>query len=197
MLTHEQIHHCKTARCIDVVGCKSKGGCQYKSSAEERMEYLRKQAEGMQNMLPSLSDLAKEADKLGKPLGLRPMGAPVAPPSPAFMTQEQMQKVMETVFEECRALRGAGQLEYAHKGENAFANFERAGRDLDLEREKVLWIFAMKHRDGIASYLKGHTSQREDVRGRINDLIVYLVLLRGMLDERANSNTRPDLRIEK
>lgn len=96
-----------------------------------------------------------------------------------------MQLVMEKVFEECRQLRGAGQLEYAHRGENAFANFERTGKDVDLSREKVLWVFAMKHRDGIASYLKGHTSQREDVRGRINDLIVYLVLLRGMLDETA------------
>lgn len=105
------------------------------------------------------------------------------------MTQEQMRSIMENVFEECRELRGAGQLEYAHKNENAFANFERAGKDLDLPREKVLWVFAMKHRDGIASYLKGHTSQREDVRGRINDLIVYLVLLRGMIEDQANALT--------
>lgn len=99
------------------------------------------------------------------------------------MSREQLAKLMDIVFEECRALRGAGQKEYAHREENAFANFDRAAADLDIPREMVLWIFAMKHRDGIAAYLKGHKSQREDVRGRINDLIVYLCILRGMIEE--------------
>ena len=99
------------------------------------------------------------------------------------MTQEEMVHVMSDVFNECQMLRNAGQKEYAHKVSNAFANFERAADDLDMDRKKILWVFAMKHRDGIASYLQGHTSQRENVRGRINDLIVYLCLLRGMIDE--------------
>ena len=99
------------------------------------------------------------------------------------MTQGEMQEVMVGVFEECNRLRGAGQKEYAHLESNAFANFERLAEDLELDRKKILWVYAMKHRDGIASYIKGHKSQREDVRGRINDLIVYLCLLRGMIDE--------------
>ena len=94
-----------------------------------------------------------------------------------------MAEVMEDVFAECDALRAAGQQEYAHGQGNAFANFDRVANDLDIDRKKVLWIFAMKHRDGIAAYIKGHKSQREDVRGRINDLIVYLCLLRGMIEE--------------
>lgn len=99
------------------------------------------------------------------------------------MTREEMKVVMMTVFKECMEAREAGQREYAHDTDNAFANFERVAADLNIDREEVLWVFAMKHRDGIASYLKGHMSQREDVRGRIKDLIVYLCLLRGMLDE--------------
>jgi len=99
------------------------------------------------------------------------------------MKMSEMQGVMADVFEECNQLRGAGQKEYAHNEDNSFANFERAADDLGLDRKKVLWVFAMKHRDGIASYLQGHTSQRENVRGRINDLIVYMCLLRGMIDE--------------
>lgn len=102
------------------------------------------------------------------------------------MTQGEMQKVMDSVFLECQNLRDAGQKEYAHKTSNAFANFERVADDLDLDRKAILWTFAMKHRDGIASYIKGHKSQREDVRGRINDLVVYLCLLRGMIDEEEN-----------
>lgn len=99
------------------------------------------------------------------------------------MTKAQMAVLMERIFEDCMGTREAGQAEYAHDEANAFANFERAAADLELPREHVLWIFAMKHRDGIVSYLNGHKSQREDVRGRIKDLIVYLCLLWGMIDE--------------
>ena len=48
----------------------------------------------------------------------------------------------------------------------------------------VLWIFLKKHMDGITAYIKGHKSQREDVRGRIKDAIVYLMLLWAMVEER-------------
>jgi hypothetical protein len=40
----------------------------------------------------------------------------------------------------------------------------------------------MKHIDGIASHIKGHKSQREDVRGRLTDAIVYLTILWGMIE---------------
>jgi len=99
------------------------------------------------------------------------------------MTYENMKQVMDKVFAECHEARDAGQKEYAHDQNNAFANFERISHDINIDRERILWVYAMKHRDGIAAYLKGHKSQREDVRGRIKDLIVYLCLLRGMIDE--------------
>lgn len=93
--------------------------------------------------------------------------------------------------DEINALREAGQAEYAGKDEDAFANFMRIGDELGLRREIVLWVYAMKHRDGIANYMAGHRSQREDVRGRINDLIVYLFLLYGMLEEQAGGGGKP------
>lgn len=99
------------------------------------------------------------------------------------MTQEQMAEVMERIFEECRQLRAAGQREYAHEEDNAFRNFEGIARALDLSRERVLWVYAAKHIDGIVAYINGHTSQRESVKGRLNDLVVYVCLLRGMVEE--------------
>lgn len=84
---------------------------------------------------------------------------------------------------ECQDLREAGQKEYAHDEDEAFANFNRVAAQLGLDRKAVLWTYAYKHADGIVSFIKGHKSQRENIRGRINDLIVYLCLLRGMLDE--------------
>ena len=80
-------------------------------------------------------------------------------------------------------MRAAGQKEYARKNSNAFANFERVGKNLDIQREEVLLVYLLKHIDGICSFVKGHKSQREDVRGRLTDAIVYLCLLWGMINE--------------
>lgn len=99
------------------------------------------------------------------------------------MTKAEMAKVMERVFNECGGLRVAGQKEYAHAEEEAFANFIRVGLRMSLDRKQVLLVYMEKHLDGIHSFVKGHKSQREDVRGRINDVIVYACLLRGMIDE--------------
>lgn len=98
-----------------------------------------------------------------------------------------MAKVMDSVVQEIGFLREAGQKEYAHDLDDAFANFRRIADDLDLDPEEVLWTYAMKHRDGILAHIRGHESQREDVRGRINDLIVYLILLRGMVEARCGT----------
>jgi hypothetical protein len=79
--------------------------------------------------------------------------------------------------------RDAGQKEYAHERKNVFANFERIARTLDVSREKVLMTYLLKHIDGISAYIKGYKSQRESVKGRITDAIVYLMLLWAMSEE--------------
>jgi len=98
-------------------------------------------------------------------------------------TRAEIAALMDQIFAECEKTREAGQKEYAHDDQNALANFERTGADLSIPREKVWWIFAKKHWDGVLAWINGHRSQREDVRGRIKDLIVYLVLLWAMVDD--------------
>lgn len=105
------------------------------------------------------------------------------------MTYDEMATVMATVFTECHTLRDAGQKEYAGSAADAFANFNRLSTMLGLDRKEILMVYAYKHWDGIASFIRGHVSQREDVTGRINDLIVYLCLLRGMIEEDRNALT--------
>lgn len=99
------------------------------------------------------------------------------------MTREEMEKVMDVVIMRMKEFREAGQKEYAHRDDNTFANFERVAERLHMSREKVLLVYAEKHLDGIHSFVNGHRSQREDVRGRILDMIVYLTLLYGMVEE--------------
>ncbi len=99
------------------------------------------------------------------------------------MTQKKMEKLINQIFKEIQTTREAGQKEYARKNDNAFANFERIAYNLDLDKKEVLLVYLLKHIDGICSYVKGHVSQREDVRGRVTDVIVYLCLLWGMINQ--------------
>lgn len=88
----------------------------------------------------------------------------------------------EKLREELSFLRDAGQKEYAHKEDDAFANFRRASTMFDgnVSMDQVLLVFALKHIDGIKAWFDGHKSQREDVSGRMNDVIVYLTLFYAM-----------------
>lgn len=87
----------------------------------------------------------------------------------------------DQVHQEVDQLRSAGQKEYARDEEDAFANFKRVAKVLDACPRQVLVTYLAKHLDGIESFLDGHRSQREGVQGRINDAIVYLVILKGMI----------------
>lgn len=98
-------------------------------------------------------------------------------------TREDIKNLVHQIFEEVQKTREAGQKEYAHDENNAFANFDRLANDLQTSREKILWVYTRKHLDGILAYINGHKSQRENVRGRIKDAIVYLILLWGMIDD--------------
>ena len=101
------------------------------------------------------------------------------------MNRKQMEQLIKRIFLQIQETREAGQKEYARKNDNAFANFERVSDYIDSTREKVLMVYLLKHIDGISSFVNGHKSQRESIEGRITDAIVYLLLLRGMLEKSA------------
>ena len=99
------------------------------------------------------------------------------------MNQSDMSKVMDRILKEVAIMRDAGQEEYSHDNSDVFANFNRVSNLLDVDRKKVLMTYMLKHVDGIAAYVKGHESQREDVTGRITDCVVYLMLLWAVIEE--------------
>lgn len=104
------------------------------------------------------------------------------------MTRDEFAAHLLIMHGQEKETREAGQKEYAHDNDNAFRNFEQTGEDIEISREKALWVFFKKHVDGIKAYINGHTSQRESVHGRIKDARLYLALLDGMIteDERAS-----------
>ena len=94
-----------------------------------------------------------------------------------------MLEQIDYIFGEVKKIHTEGQKEYAMDEDNVFANFERISNNLDISREQVLMVYLLKHIDGINAWVKGHKSQRENVRGRIKDAIVYLCLLWGMSED--------------
>ena len=99
------------------------------------------------------------------------------------MKHKAMLGLINAIFEQVETIHTQGQKEYAMDEDNVFANFERIATQMtNLSKEQVLWVYFMKHVDGIASYLNGHKSQREDVTGRLTDAIVYLCILWGMIE---------------
>ena len=97
---------------------------------------------------------------------------------------------MDKIWKEVKSTRDDGQKEYAHAESNVFANFDRVGSLLEIGSERTLMVYLLKHIDGITAHVKGHKSQREDVRGRIKDAIVYLMLLWAMIEERESNGKK-------
>ncbi len=73
-------------------------------------------------------------------------------------------------------------------------NFRRNGERLGLAMEQVWGVYAGKHWDSIQTFIRdiGEKRQREysePLEGRCDDLIVYLILFKAMLAERAVPTT--------
>jgi len=102
------------------------------------------------------------------------------------MTRVQFRKFMSQAFQaNVLSLYDEGNKEYA-KDDNAFANFEGLSKETGTSPAFCLWILFLKHKDGVSAWIKGHRSQREAVEGRIYDMIVYLFLLLGIIEEDSN-----------
>lgn len=78
--------------------------------------------------------------------------------------------------------------EYA--GDNdRLANFRRNGEALGLPMETVWAVYAGKHWDAVQQYVKDLNTGKdrpraEPISGRLDDLIVYCLLMKAMMEER-------------
>lgn len=71
------------------------------------------------------------------------------------------------------------------------ANFRRNGIAQDLPMETIWSVYAAKHWDAIQQYIKDERngvkrSRLESIEGRVDDLIVYCILFKAMLEEKAD-----------
>lgn len=72
------------------------------------------------------------------------------------------------------------------------ANFRRNAEALGLPMESIWAVYCAKHWDAVMQYIKdkamGKNRERlEPIAGRVDDIIVYMILFKAMLDEEAPS----------
>ena len=107
------------------------------------------------------------------------------------MTYEKMSELLEEeIFPEIRRIREAGQKEYARDNNDVLAYFKRVSEWLGISTEQVIGVYMLKHIDGITSFINGHKSQREDITGRLTDVIVYSTLLWALTTEENDNDKK-------
>lgn len=77
--------------------------------------------------------------------------------------------------------------------EEALANFYNRAEQMGISPKQVWGIFFGKHIDAIFSYIKRGEVLSEPIEGRIDDAILYLILLKGLIEDE-NGTRNPDLR---
>ncbi len=102
------------------------------------------------------------------------------------MNSEQFKKITEKFIEDTLLIMTGKGEEYAGT-EDRFANFRRGAQNLGISKEAVLLTYAAKHWDSICQWVRtGCGKDRpsgEPIRGRIADLVNYLLLLNAMASE--------------
>lgn len=107
--------------------------------------------------------------------------------SPTY-SHAQWENLLNTTFAELAKLAKLKGGEYSGDHDR-LANFRRNGAAQDLPMETIWSIYAAKHWDAIQQWIKDDRNgvmrdRLESIEGRVDDLLVYLLLFKAMLQER-------------
>lgn len=99
------------------------------------------------------------------------------------MTPEQWQETIDRTFNAVQAITSTKGVEY-RKGKDQLDNFYRQAREVGITPLQVWRVFFQKHADAITSFIRSPArATSEPIEGRIDDAIVYLLLLKGLIAE--------------
>lgn len=113
------------------------------------------------------------------------------------MQQAQFDVIVDDTFQACRQLLCVKGGEYAGS-EDRLGNFKRGANDTGCTPQQVLWVYLSKHLDSIKTFIRDDAAnasreRSEPITGRIDDAINYLVLLKGLVVEKADP--KPPIRV--
>jgi hypothetical protein len=97
------------------------------------------------------------------------------------MTDDELLQFMEKTLRNVIALRRTKAVDYSDP-HDAFSGLRRVAQEMELTEAKTLLVFMAKHWDTIRWYvIRGDGRHSEEIDGRIDDMIVYLILLKAVL----------------
>lgn len=105
------------------------------------------------------------------------------------MSPDRFLQTIDELHERLLTLTKTKGEEYKQREDNQFSNFDWLAKTLSLTREQVLVVYLTKHLNSINTWVSDcargeNRSYSEPVFGRIDDAILYLLLLRGMAEEK-------------
>lgn len=98
------------------------------------------------------------------------------------MKRDDFNKLRDSVYKDIVAINETKGKDYSGD-EDALSNFKRAAERLGMTPLQVWGVYASKHWAAIESFIKNGAVESEPIEGRIDDAILYLFLLRGLLEE--------------
>lgn len=113
-------------------------------------------------------------------------------------TNEAWEKLLEETIGKIKSLAASKGSEYSGDSDR-LDNFRRNGADVGLPMETVWRVYAGKHWDALTTYIRDlqagkQRTRSEPIDGRVDDLLVYLLLFKAMLEERAGpKDARPSV----
>ena len=113
------------------------------------------------------------------------------------MKKSEFLALINTTFEEMQALTATKGEEYA-ASDDQLANFKRSAKQAGIGVRQAWLVFFNKHMDAIRSYIynvsrsKHGYAPSEPIEGRIDDAILYLLLLKAIIQERDGLQKQPD-----
>lgn len=102
------------------------------------------------------------------------------------MTRNEFQELMDRVYAKLKELNNTKGHDYAGDSD-ALANFKKHGADLGLTPEQIWGVYAGKHYDAIRTFIREGDVASEPIQGRIEDMLLYLFLLYGLVVEKKES----------
>jgi hypothetical protein len=96
------------------------------------------------------------------------------------MNGSDFSRLIDDTTERLQRLTATKGAEYANS-DNQLANFKRLGERLGLKPEAVILVYLTKHLDAIDSYVRTGQVHSEPIEERIDDAILYLILLKASI----------------
>ena len=98
------------------------------------------------------------------------------------MQREQFLKLMDETYDVLKGLNQTKGHDYAGD-DDALNNFKSAGERVGLDPIQVWGIYFLKHIAAIETFVKEGNVKSEPIEGRVQDAILYLFLLLGLIAE--------------